>query len=210
VRRRRLENDRVVERAPAVDGAGPDPERGACAHDFGLGRRTAVLADLDLDPALVHVDRLVLLVVELEAELLARADEEKLPTVVVALSPNGLVPPRLLDPARLEGEGVDPSCARRLRFPAHRSSTARDVCGEAGSRSAVSGSASSGEVGRPIPSYAKPAARTSPGSSKFRPSMIKGFRIALRIPGDASPRSCSHSVTITAASAPCTASSTVA
>src|SRR5438034_431319 len=75
------------------------------------------------------------------------------------------------------------------------------------SRSGVSGRTSSGETARPIPSYAKPAARTASGSRRFRPSMINGCRIAARTSSVASPFSCGHSVTITAASAPVTASS---
>src|SRR5262245_25361650 len=78
-----------------------------------------------------------------------------------------------------------------------------------GSRSGVSGSTSSGETARPIPSYAKPAARTAAGSSRFRPSTISGCRIASRVSSVASSASCSHSVTIPAASAPETASSGV-
>src|SRR6478735_5965120 len=78
----------------------------------------------------------------------------------------------------------------------------------AGAGSGVSGSTSVGDVGRPMPSYANPAIRVASGSSRFRPSTISGFAIAVRTSSDASPRSSSHSVTITAASAPRTASST--
>src|SRR5581483_7106422 len=73
----------------------------------------------------------------------------------------------------------------------------------------VSGSTSVAEVGRPMPSYANPAARVCSGSRRLRPSMIRGFAIAARTSCDARPRSSSHSVTITAASAPRTASATV-
>src|SRR5919201_1751652 len=69
-----------------------------------------------------------------------------------------------------------------------------------------SASSSSCADARPIPSYVKPAARTASGSRRLRPSMISGRRIASRISGDAIPRNSSHSVTITAASAPVTAS----
>src|SRR6185436_8226192 len=75
------------------------------------------------------------------------------------------------------------------------------------SRAGVSGRASSGETARPIPSYAKPTARTASGSRRFRPSLISGCRIAARTSPVASPASSGHSVTITAASAPLTASS---
>ena len=59
-----------------------------------------------------------------------------------------------------------------------------------------------------MPSYANPALRTACGSSRLRPSTISGVAIASRTSADASSRSSFHSVTITAASAPRTASST--
>ena len=62
-------------------------------------------------------------------------------------------------------------------------------------------------LGRPMPSYAKPAAWVASGSSRFRPSTISGFAIASRTSADASVASSGHSVTTTAASAPRTASS---
>src|SRR5215211_5388439 len=78
-----------------------------------------------------------------------------------------------------------------------------------GSDSSVSGSAPRSEEARPIDSYVKPAARTAPGSSRLRPSTMRGVRMASRISRVASSRSSSHSVTMTAASAPVTASSSV-
>src|SRR5215208_4217464 len=77
-----------------------------------------------------------------------------------------------------------------------------------GSRSRVCGRTSVATVLRPIPSYTNPSARTAPGSSRLRPSMISGFAIAARTSSRARWRRSSHSVTITAASAPSTASST--
>src|SRR5947207_1737006 len=56
-----------------------------------------------------------------------------------------------------------------------------------------------------MPSYAKPAARVSAGSSMFRPSRMSGRAIASRTAFDARPRSPAHSGPITAASAPSTA-----
>src|SRR5205814_2823424 len=75
-----------------------------------------------------------------------------------------------------------------------------------GSRSAVSGSAASGDEARPIPSYVKPAARAASGSSRLRPSTIRGRSIASRVSSERIERNSPHSVTITAASAPCIAS----
>ena len=40
------------------------------------------------------------------------------------------------------------------------------------------GTVSGGAVGRPMPSYVKPARRVSSGSSRLRPSMISGVAIA--------------------------------
>ena len=64
---------------------------------------------------------------------------------------------------------------------------------------------------RPIPSYVKPAARIVSGSSMLRPSTKTAVRIAGRdAPPSRRPRARGHSVTSTTASAPRTASSTVA
>src|SRR6185437_15908147 len=66
-----------------------------------------------------------------------------------------------------------------------------------GSR-AASGSAGDAWRGRPMPSYAKPAARVATGSRRLRPSTISGRAIASRTSGVAMAASSGHSVTITA------------
>src|SRR5262249_32352277 len=76
---------------------------------------------LDLGAPLEHVPRLVLDLVKLEAERLARPEEERLADVVLGLRPDHLVTPRLLDPFRLERELVEPSEVRRRQVivPGH-------------------------------------------------------------------------------------------
>ena len=64
-------------------------------------------------------------------------------------------------------------------------------------------------TGRPMPSYVKPSARISSGSSRFRPSTITVLRIRSAAAAQSSSRSSGHSVTTTAASAPSSASSAV-
>src|SRR5207237_7305806 len=72
---------------------------------------------LDLGTPLVDVPRLVVLVVELEAQRLPRADEEELADVGLRLSPQELPAPRLFDPLRLEGERVETAQIRRTQLP---------------------------------------------------------------------------------------------
>src|SRR5918999_1331512 len=64
LRRGRLQNDSVLERSPAVDDPGGQAERLPRAHDLYVECATGV-ADLELNPALVDVDHLVLVAVEL-------------------------------------------------------------------------------------------------------------------------------------------------
>src|SRR5262249_19161372 len=68
------------------------------------------------------------------------------------------------------------------------------------SGSAASGRTSVAEIFRPVPSYAKPRARTASGSRRLRPSTMSGCRIARRVSSLGNSSSCGHSVTITAAS----------
>src|SRR5262245_15533750 len=93
--RRGLEDEGVLERAPAVYDPGREAERAAGADDLDVGR-TPRLPDLELDAARVDVDDLVLAPVELEAELLARADEEHLADVALRGRVDDLVAPRLV------------------------------------------------------------------------------------------------------------------
>src|ERR687892_109351 len=62
---------------------------------------------LELDPALVHVDDLVLAPVELEAQLLALLDEEHLAAVALRQGVDDLVAPRLLHTLDRHGEAVE-------------------------------------------------------------------------------------------------------
>src|SRR3990172_9751187 len=62
-------------------------------------------------------------------------------------------------------------------------------------------------IGRPMPSYAKPSARSAAGSSKLRPSTMSRFRIRAPASAQSRSRSSGHSVTTTAALAPSRASS---
>src|SRR3954447_15902103 len=107
MRRGDFEQSRVLERLHPVDRAGRDVERRSGGDDLAVRRRIARLADRELDASLLDVDRLVLLPVELQAERVALADEEDLPDVEVGVRPDQLVAPRLVDLARLEGEGLE-------------------------------------------------------------------------------------------------------
>src|SRR4051812_2038480 len=102
LRRRDLEDRRVLERGHPVHRPGDEAERGAGA-DLVLGERGAALfAELDLRTAGVDEPRLVLLAVELERERVTRLHEQELAAVDVRQGPDQLVAPRLLDPARSE------------------------------------------------------------------------------------------------------------
>ena len=74
--------------------------------------RSPGAAELDLRAALEHVPGLVLLLVELEAERLARADEEDLAGVVVGLRPDQLVAPGLVHLLGLRRKLVEPAEVR--------------------------------------------------------------------------------------------------
>src|SRR5213595_1178218 len=75
--RRDLDDRRVLDCAYPVDGAGLEPERGARSHHFTREHPLPGRAELELDPALEDVPRLVLDVVELEAERLPRFDMQQ-------------------------------------------------------------------------------------------------------------------------------------
>src|SRR6266511_1996143 len=106
---------------------------------------------------------------------------------------------RLRAPCRRAAEPLGLAAREDQRFHYAFGARWRSRCGD-------SGRTSVGEPARPTPSYAKPAARVSSGSSMFRPSTISGCFIALRTSSLTTSLSSGHSVTITAASAPATAS----
>src|SRR5918992_569295 len=73
LRCRDLEDDRVLERTPAMDRARLDAKGMAGADHLDV-ERPARITHLQLDPALVDLDDFVLEAVELEAQLLVLAD----------------------------------------------------------------------------------------------------------------------------------------
>src|SRR2546425_170979 len=91
----RLEQAARDDRLELVDHLRLDVERLALAHR-PLDQRVALL-DAQQDLALQHVDRLVLLVVVLQAEHVAGLDVEDLADVAVGLRPDELVAPGLVD-----------------------------------------------------------------------------------------------------------------
>src|SRR4051794_4639707 len=78
LRRRDLDDGRVLDRRHAVHGPGREVEGGARGDDLRVQHALARPAELDPGLAGEHVPRLVLHLVELQAERLARADEEQL------------------------------------------------------------------------------------------------------------------------------------
>src|SRR6266516_3962697 len=114
VRRRDLEDRRVLERRDAVDGTGrvveavPGPDQPGVEGTLSRG------AELELRPAALDVPALLLLAVELEAERVAGADEEGLAEIRIRVGPDQLPPPGLLDLARLDRPGVEAPEVRRV------------------------------------------------------------------------------------------------
>src|SRR2546427_8448069 len=120
VRRRDLEDRRVLERRDAVDGTGrvveavPGPDQPGVEGTLSRG------AELELRPAALYVPALLLLAVELEAERVAGADEEGLAEIRIRVGPDQLPPPGLLDLARLDRPGVQAPEVRRVDAHATR------------------------------------------------------------------------------------------
>src|SRR6476620_2389895 len=114
VRRRDLEDGRVLERRDPVHGARPVPEGRAGGDDLLAQRLLPRIAELEPRPAALDVPALVLLPVELERERLARPHKEDLPDVRLGIRPDQLPAPRLLHPTRLEGEAVEGTVVRRV------------------------------------------------------------------------------------------------
>src|SRR5262249_13389795 len=118
-----LDDQRVLERAHAVDGARREVER-VPRPDFLLLELVADLPQLEGGAALADVPGLVLDLVVRERRGLSGADEEEFPGVPVALGPDELPAPGLLDLARLgphagtshSGWAATCSCAARRSF----------------------------------------------------------------------------------------------
>src|SRR4029079_9828558 len=94
LRRRDLDDSRVLERGHAVHRPGREMEGRAGADDLHVQHPLAGSPQLELRTALEHVPRLVLLLVELQAERLAAADEEDLAGVLGRRAPDTLGAPR--------------------------------------------------------------------------------------------------------------------
>src|SRR5881394_2918321 len=118
VRRRDLEDGRVLERGDAVHRPGPKVEARPGGDDLLVKRLLADVAELEPRAAALDVPALVLLPVELERERLALAHEQDLPHVRVGVRPDQLPAPRLLDLPRLECEPVEGAVVRRVEHHA--------------------------------------------------------------------------------------------
>ena len=99
VRRRDLDDERVLDRRHAVHGARAEAERVA-GRDLERLELAPDLAELEPRAPLLHEPRLVLDLVVLQAQRLAGADEEELADVVLGLGPDELPAPWLVDLAR--------------------------------------------------------------------------------------------------------------
>src|SRR5215472_6281549 len=97
LRRRDLEDRRVLERGDPVHRSGAEVEARARGDDLLVERLLAGVAELEPRAAALDVPALVFLPVELERERLARPHEEDLPDVGVCVRPDQLPAPRLVD-----------------------------------------------------------------------------------------------------------------
>src|SRR3954465_2096844 len=109
LRRRDLGDRRVLDCRQAMDGSGREVESGAGRDDLVVQQPLTRRAELELRAPFEHVPRLVLLLVELEAERLPGPDEQDLAGEGVGLRPDQLMAPRLLHLLRLEGELFEPT-----------------------------------------------------------------------------------------------------
>src|SRR6185503_17668128 len=100
LRRRDLEDRRVLESRDPVHRPGAKAEARSGSDDLLVERLLAGIAELEPRAAALHVPALVLLAVELERERLALPHEQDLPDVGLGVRPDQLPAPRLLDPAR--------------------------------------------------------------------------------------------------------------
>ena len=90
-----------------MDGARTEVERRTGPDDLLLEHGLPRRAELELGPPSLDEPRFVLHAVELEAQGLTRLDEQDLADVLPGLGPDQLVAPRLVDPPRLDGPGVE-------------------------------------------------------------------------------------------------------
>src|SRR5439155_9047232 len=102
-------------------------ERGRGDYLF-LQRRLAGIAELELGAAGLHVPGLVLDAMELQAERLARLDEDHLADVVLGLGPDELPAPRLLDAPRLDPPATDVRIVRRVHAHAGTETSSGCAC----------------------------------------------------------------------------------
>src|SRR6266508_2289827 len=119
LRRRDLEDGRVLDRGHPVNGARTDPKGGPGAHDLGLRHGRPRGGELELGSPGLDQPGLVLVAVELEAERFARLHEDDLPAVLVAERPDELVPPGLVDLPRLDGERLEAAEVGRGQMVVH-------------------------------------------------------------------------------------------
>src|SRR5918996_2639028 len=98
LRRGHLEDVAVFERHHAVLHPRADVVALARAHHFL--HQAAPLVDDQEQLSALDVDRLVLALMKLQRELVALLHVKKLPDVAIGVSPDQLVPPRLLHPPR--------------------------------------------------------------------------------------------------------------
>src|SRR5688572_27260716 len=101
---RDLDEPARLERLVAMDPAGPDVGPLARA-ELALLYLARIVLERQEQPALEDVDPLVLDLVMLERQALARLDHEELADVAVRPGPDHLVAPRLLDPPWEIGRG---------------------------------------------------------------------------------------------------------
>src|SRR5436190_1680352 len=118
VRRRDLEDRRVLERRDPVHRSGLEAEARPGRDHLLVQRLLAGLAELELRAIALHVPALVLRPVELERECLRGPHEQDFADVRVGVRPDELPAPRLLDPPRLEGETVEGAVVRRVEHQA--------------------------------------------------------------------------------------------
>src|SRR3954468_2458255 len=119
LRRRDLEDRRVLDCRDAVDRPGREAKRASRADDLRLEHRLPGFPELELGLALEDVPAFVFLAMELEAQRLARANAEELPGVFVRLRPDQLVAPWLFHLVRLKGEAIQALEVRGGQRPLH-------------------------------------------------------------------------------------------
>src|SRR4029453_1255890 len=107
LRRRDLQDRRVLERRHTVDGSWAEVECGARRQHLRLEHGVARGAELQLRATALDEPGLVLLSVELQAQRLPSLHEQDFPDVALRLGPDELVAPGLVDLPRLHEPGVE-------------------------------------------------------------------------------------------------------